>query len=227
MQCDSTTGSDSIPGSPDSQASTASYLMCPRLPITYNEVALSKLWGRPKARIFNNLSILLPISSSSDSKSTLDGSEDDDPAAAKLILHPHRMNHWQQFQKAQTPPVVSSRSPQMTPLTRSSWPMTRGTRTRWSIARQMSLQTMKFPVSDTDSFICIDHNALQDHVQSHKTIVIHFHKSSYIITLQDHFSTGSEHCNFCTSIFQCFQDQFFSNRHVTNFKELLILNQGP
>ena len=39
------------PSPPDSQASTASYSLHPRLPIRYNETALSHLEGRPQVRI--------------------------------------------------------------------------------------------------------------------------------------------------------------------------------
>ena len=46
--------------SPDSQASIASYSLCPRLPITYNEAALSQLQGRPQVITCNNLSITFP-----------------------------------------------------------------------------------------------------------------------------------------------------------------------
>ena len=88
MQCDSTMESNSVPGSADSQASTASYSLHPRLPITYNEAALSKLHSRPQVGILNNLSIPLPISSSSDSEFTSNGSEDDDPAEAEADSSP-------------------------------------------------------------------------------------------------------------------------------------------
>ena len=40
--------------SPDSQTSTALYSLHPRLPITYNEAALSRLQGRPQVLICNN-----------------------------------------------------------------------------------------------------------------------------------------------------------------------------
>ena len=63
------------PSSLDSQASTASYSLCPKLPITYNERALSCLQGRPQVKICNNLSIPFP----SDSEcSTTDDTDDTD-----------------------------------------------------------------------------------------------------------------------------------------------------
>ena len=51
------------PDSPDSQTSTASYSLHPRLPITYNEAALSQLQGRPQVIICNNLSLPFPSNS--------------------------------------------------------------------------------------------------------------------------------------------------------------------
>ena len=51
------------PDSPDSQTSIASYTLCPRLPITYNEAALSQLQGIPQVTICNNLSIPFPSDS--------------------------------------------------------------------------------------------------------------------------------------------------------------------
>ena len=49
--------------SPDSQASTALYSLHPRLPITYNEAALSQLQGRPQVITGNNLFIPFPSKS--------------------------------------------------------------------------------------------------------------------------------------------------------------------
>ena len=51
------------PDSAESQTSTASYSLCPRVPITYNEAALSHLQGRPQVTICNNLSIPFPSDS--------------------------------------------------------------------------------------------------------------------------------------------------------------------
>ena len=51
------------PESLDSQTSTASYSLCPRVPITYNEAALTHLQGRTQVTICNNLSIPLPSNS--------------------------------------------------------------------------------------------------------------------------------------------------------------------
>ena len=51
------------PGSLDSQATTALFSLHPRLPITYNETALSCLLWRPQVKISNNLSIPFPSDS--------------------------------------------------------------------------------------------------------------------------------------------------------------------
>ena len=51
------------PDSPDSQTSTAWYSLHSRLPITYNEAALSQLQGRPQVIACNNLSIPFPSNS--------------------------------------------------------------------------------------------------------------------------------------------------------------------
>ena len=51
------------PDSLDSQTSTASYSLYPRVPITYNEAALTHLQGRPQVTICNNLSIPFPSDS--------------------------------------------------------------------------------------------------------------------------------------------------------------------
>ena len=59
-QCDSLMESDSKPSSLDSTCSTASYTLQPRLPITYNETALSCLQGKPQVRTLNFLCIPLP-----------------------------------------------------------------------------------------------------------------------------------------------------------------------
>ena len=77
LQCSSSTESTSKPSSPSSTcsvASSASYTLWPRLPITYNEAALSLLQDRQQIRILNNLSIPLLITSSNDE------SEADTPA---------------------------------------------------------------------------------------------------------------------------------------------------
>ena len=51
------------PDSSDSQTSTASYSLCPRLPITYNEATLSRIQGRLQVITCNNLSIPFPSDS--------------------------------------------------------------------------------------------------------------------------------------------------------------------
>ena len=76
------------PDSPDSQTSTASYSLCPRLPITYNEAALTQLQGRPQVIICNNLSIPFPSDSecSTDDTdgNTTDGTDDPDGSPAEV-----------------------------------------------------------------------------------------------------------------------------------------------
>ena len=73
----------------DSQASTASYSLHPRLPITYNEVALSWLQGRPQVTICNNLSI--PFTSNSECSTdntdgnTTNGTDDPDGPPAEVV----------------------------------------------------------------------------------------------------------------------------------------------
>ena len=62
--CDSSTASS--PSSASSVASSASYILQPRFPITYNKTALSQLHGRQQVRILKNLSIPLPSTSSND-----------------------------------------------------------------------------------------------------------------------------------------------------------------
>ena len=66
------------PDSPDSQTSTASYSLCPRMPITYNEAALSRLQGRPQVTICNNLSLPLPSNSECSTDDTIGNSSADD-----------------------------------------------------------------------------------------------------------------------------------------------------
>ena len=79
------------PDSPDSQTSTASYSLCPRLPITYNEAALTLLQGRPQVTIYNNLSIPLPSDSEcstdniSGNSSADDYSESDGSPAEEVV----------------------------------------------------------------------------------------------------------------------------------------------
>ena len=116
IKCGSTIESDSTPSSLDSQASTASYSLCPRLPITYIKAALNKLQGRPEVRTFHNLSIPLPITSN-DSEFTLDSSDDDDPTEAEADSSPT-----QKELPAAVPEGTdtSSSAPQMTHPTRSS-----------------------------------------------------------------------------------------------------------
>ena len=65
------------PGFPDSQTSAASYSLFPRLPITYNETALSHLQGRPQVKICNNLSIPFPSDSECSTDNT-DGNQSSD-----------------------------------------------------------------------------------------------------------------------------------------------------
>ena len=80
------------PDSPDSQTSTASYSFCPRLPITYNEAALSWLQGRPQVITCNNLSI--PFSSDSeystegtDSNTSSGDTSDTDGSPAEVMAY--------------------------------------------------------------------------------------------------------------------------------------------
>ena len=93
MQHDSPMESDSTPSSPDSTcsaASTTSYTLWPRLPITYSETAFSHLHERPQVRTYNYLSIPLPLSSDDEEME----SEADAPAEVKGdFLHADRMNH--------------------------------------------------------------------------------------------------------------------------------------
>ena len=74
--------------SPDSQTSTASYSLCPRLPITYYKAALSCLQGRPQVITCNNLSIPFPSDSecSTDDTdgNTTDGTDDPDGSPAEV-----------------------------------------------------------------------------------------------------------------------------------------------
>ena len=72
----------------DSQTSTASYSLCPRLPISYNEAALSHLQGRPQVITCNNLSIPFPSNSecSTDDTdgNTTDGTDNPDGYPAEV-----------------------------------------------------------------------------------------------------------------------------------------------
>ena len=146
----------------------------------------------------------------------------------RQILHPHRMNHWQQFLKALTPPVVSSRHVQMTALTRSSWPTTRGTKTRQQIPYSEEHDLTNSEISSVWHWHFHLH-WLQcfptPFSQSHKTIVIQTVVKVVICLLPKTILTVSEHCNFCTRIFNA-SNTNFSNWHVTNIKEVLTLNQG-
>ena len=83
-------------------ASSASYTLQQRLPITYNETALSQIQGRQQVRILNNLSIPLPITSSDEE------SEADTPTEVE-VDSPH------QNQDASP----TSRPRRLTPMTRS------------------------------------------------------------------------------------------------------------
>ena len=83
--------------SPDSQTSTASYSLHPRLPITYNEAVLSWLQGRPQVITCNNLSIPFPSNSecSTDDTngSTTNGTDDTNGSSAEVMAdssHPQR-----------------------------------------------------------------------------------------------------------------------------------------
>ena len=85
------------PDSSDSQASTALYSLHPRLPIMYNEAALSQLQGRPQVITCNNLSIPFPSDSecSTDDTdgNTTDGTDDTDGSPAEVMAdssHPQR-----------------------------------------------------------------------------------------------------------------------------------------
>ena len=86
------------PSSPDSQASTASYSLCPRLPITYNKAALSWLQGRSQVKICNNLSIPFPSNSECSTDDT-DGNQspydmvdsDGSPAEVRFITPTDRI----------------------------------------------------------------------------------------------------------------------------------------
>ena len=79
------------PDSLDSQTSTASYSLHPRLPITYNEAALTCLQGRPQVTICNNLSIPFPSNSecstddTSRNSSADDNSESDGSPAEEVV----------------------------------------------------------------------------------------------------------------------------------------------
>ena len=66
------------PDSPDSQTITGSYSLHPRLPITYNEAALSHLQGRQQVIICNNLSLPLPSNSEYSAEDTDDSTSTDD-----------------------------------------------------------------------------------------------------------------------------------------------------
>ena len=72
----------------DSQTSTSSYSLCPRLPITYNEAALSHLQGRQQVITCNNLSIPFPSDSecSTDNTdgNTTNGTDDPDGSPAEI-----------------------------------------------------------------------------------------------------------------------------------------------
>ena len=79
------------PDSPDSQTSTALYSLHPRMPITYNEAALTHLQGRPQVTICNNLSIPLPSDSEcstddiSGNSSADDNSESDGSPVEEVV----------------------------------------------------------------------------------------------------------------------------------------------
>ena len=77
------------PDSPDSQTSTTSYSLCHRLPITYNEAALSQLQGRPQIITCNNLSIPFPCNSEcstddTDGNTSTNGTDDTDSSPAEV-----------------------------------------------------------------------------------------------------------------------------------------------
>ena len=77
--------------SPDSQTSTASYSLCPKVPTTYNEAALSHLQGRPLVTICNNLSIPFPSNSECSTDDTngntsADDSSDSDGSPVEEVM---------------------------------------------------------------------------------------------------------------------------------------------
>ena len=76
--------------SPDCQTSTASYWLHLRLPITYNEAALSQLQGRPQVITCNNLSIPFPSDSecstdNTDGNNSLSDTSDSDDSPAEVV----------------------------------------------------------------------------------------------------------------------------------------------
>ena len=83
--------------SPDSQTSTALYSLCPRVPITYNEAALTRLQWRPQVTICNNLSIPLPSDSEcstddiSGNSSAGDYSESDGSPVEEVVADSSRL----------------------------------------------------------------------------------------------------------------------------------------
>ena len=79
------------PDSLDSQTSTASCSLCPRVPITYNKAALSCLQGRPQVTICNNLSIPFPSNSECSTDDTngntsADDSSDSDGSPVEEVM---------------------------------------------------------------------------------------------------------------------------------------------
>ena len=79
------------PDSLDSQTSTALYSLHPRVPITYNEAALTRLQGRPQVTICNNLSIPFPSNSEcstddTNGNSSADDSSDSDGSPAEEVV---------------------------------------------------------------------------------------------------------------------------------------------
>ena len=73
---------DSRNTSPCSATPTAvTRVLQPRLPITYNETALSCLLGRPQVKTLNNVSVHLPLSSNEESPSELNSDEQESPIA--------------------------------------------------------------------------------------------------------------------------------------------------
>ena len=81
QQHDSSLESDCNPSYPDSTMLTISYMLQPRLPVTYNEAALRCLNGRPQVSTLNFL--LIPILLCSNDESTTSNTDASTPAEAE------------------------------------------------------------------------------------------------------------------------------------------------
>ena len=90
LQNDLSMEPDSSPSSLDSTTLTASYMLRPRLPITYNEAALRCLNQRPQVRTLNFLSIPLPMSSND--QSTESSTDASDNPAEVMAGSPHQQD---------------------------------------------------------------------------------------------------------------------------------------